>query len=310
MGITLQEKYGIKAEDEDMLPYMINNPQICPRGKLHHIILIVSDPQHFKTRNIFRKTWAQPDLLKDYPYRTVYLIGNSYDELIQKQIVAENEKYHDIVQADFVDSYHNITFKVLVGFKWIMKYCSNVTYVYRVNDDVFVDQVFIAMTLNKTYSGVKRSIMGNIYSGIPMRRDLAGRECKSLKGKVCIAPNDYPHLKTFPLYVHGGFYVLTRDILEDIYSTSLRITYQWIEDAFITGFVVKELGNIKFINWLSHITRTQSLFLLQYINGKRQYVATESTTFNVPWIASLMGYTKEEKKMLQNSYAKYMEITA
>ncbi len=78
VGITLQEKYGIKAEDEDMFPYMINNPQICPCEELHHIILIVSDPQHFKTRNIFRKTWAQPDLLNYYRYRTVYLIGNSY----------------------------------------------------------------------------------------------------------------------------------------------------------------------------------------------------------------------------------------
>ncbi len=125
-----------------------------------------------------------------------------------------------------------------------MKYCSNVKYIYRVNDDVFVDQVFIAATLNNTYAGVKRSIMGIILNRNIINRKLFSRKCELLNGKECIAPNDYSHLKLYPQYIHGGFYVLTRDVLEYIYSISLRIDHislDWrcIYNRFCSGRIGK-----------------------------------------------------------------------
>ena len=55
------------------------------------------------------------------------------------QIDEESNSYSDIVQADFSDTYLNLTLKSLVGLKWGAEFCSGAEYFMKTDDDMFIN---------------------------------------------------------------------------------------------------------------------------------------------------------------------------
>ena len=51
----------------------------------------------------------------------------------------ESSKYHDVVAADFVDSYRNLTLKMMVGLKWVSRFCPHSRFVLKCDLDTFVN---------------------------------------------------------------------------------------------------------------------------------------------------------------------------
>lgn len=47
--------------------------------------------------------------------------------------------HNDIIQEDFVDSYKNLTVKIIMSFKWVKLYCPQAEYVIRVNHHVVMN---------------------------------------------------------------------------------------------------------------------------------------------------------------------------
>ena len=41
-----------------------------------------------------------------------YFLGKGTDEKLQKSILNESETFKDIIQGDFFDTYHNLSYKV------------------------------------------------------------------------------------------------------------------------------------------------------------------------------------------------------
>lgn len=103
---------------------MINNEQLCSNGSIYHVILVVSSIPNFMRRKALRDTWTQNDYLQSQPSRAIFVLGNTYNKDQQILLQEEDKLYHDIVQVNFRDTYHNVTFKVLVGIKWIISFCS------------------------------------------------------------------------------------------------------------------------------------------------------------------------------------------
>ena len=78
-----------------------------------------------------RQTWGFERRFSDVVIRTVFLLGTATDNhhLIQSKINEEAEKFGDIVQADFLDSYYNNTLKTMSGLKWAVENCPNASFV-------------------------------------------------------------------------------------------------------------------------------------------------------------------------------------
>jgi hypothetical protein len=71
------------------------------------IVIVHSAPNHYDLRNTIRETWgsAQP---------TLFILGENSDENLNLKV--EHEKFGDLVQANFQDSYRNMTYKHLLGY--------------------------------------------------------------------------------------------------------------------------------------------------------------------------------------------------
>ena len=63
-----------------------------------------------------RSSWLNPESLTSrvgLPVKVVFFLGSSNDSSIQHSILYESELYKDIVQSDFIDHYHNNTYKAM-----------------------------------------------------------------------------------------------------------------------------------------------------------------------------------------------------
>ncbi|XP_015118244.1 uncharacterized protein LOC107041937 [Diachasma alloeum] len=106
---------------------------------LRIVFLVKSSAEHFQRRVAIRNTWGFKKRFFDVPTRTVFLLGvHENDEDLQKRIDEESEKFKDILQANFIDSYFNNTIKTMMGFKWAYNHCRNSKFYMFVDDDIYV----------------------------------------------------------------------------------------------------------------------------------------------------------------------------
>jgi len=77
--------------------------------------------------------------------RIVFIVGRQKDEAMLgnetlNRIHIESEKYNDIIQENFVDSYNNLTLKSVMALKHISRSCFNTAaYFLKCDDDTFVN---------------------------------------------------------------------------------------------------------------------------------------------------------------------------
>lgn len=124
---------------------------------LRLVILVKSAPVNFDKRFAIRSTWGYERRFSDVPIKTVFLLGISDSDKkknpvsskflnfkhpstlsLEEAINEESAKYGDIVQADFIDSYYNNTYKTIMGMRWLIENCSNFRYAFFSDDDMYV----------------------------------------------------------------------------------------------------------------------------------------------------------------------------
>ena len=66
---------------------------------------------------------------------------------LQVSLESENDRYHDLLQGSFKDTYRNLTYKHITVLKWVLYYCPGVRYVLKSDDDVFVNTPMLMRTL-------------------------------------------------------------------------------------------------------------------------------------------------------------------
>uniref|UniRef100_A0AC34F621 Hexosyltransferase n=1 Tax=Panagrolaimus sp. ES5 TaxID=591445 RepID=A0AC34F621_9BILA len=95
------------------------------------IIVIRSAPNAIKYRDYIRDTWKQT-FPSEVP--VIFVVGKSKTD----DVLAESEKHSDILQLDFIDSYFNLTLKMMATYGYILKH-SNVEQIMVINDDTIVN---------------------------------------------------------------------------------------------------------------------------------------------------------------------------
>ena len=88
-------------------------------------------------------------------------------ENINKRIEIESNFYNDVVQANFIDSYDNLTLKTLSGLRWVSLYCSNSIFTIKVDDDVLVNSKKLISYLEVFYTNngsknLKNTMLGKL----------------------------------------------------------------------------------------------------------------------------------------------------
>lgn len=104
------------------------------------VFIVKSAMDHFGRRSAIRQSWGYEKRFSDVVIRTVFMLGSPTSDQpnIQSLIDIEQSNFHDIVQADFVDTYFNNTIKTMMGLKWSVTFCPRAKFFMFVDDDFYV----------------------------------------------------------------------------------------------------------------------------------------------------------------------------
>ncbi|XP_059173747.1 beta-1,3-galactosyltransferase 5-like [Physella acuta] len=236
-----------RADVNNSLDYLflISGEAICRNHNPFLLVVIPSVVTRAETRDLIRKTWLRASETNSWPHvvlgeniKHIFLFGfqnNSKDKDL-KSLQTESVLNNDVVMADFVDSYRNLSVKMLVGLQWTLKYCSRTRFVLKVDEDTFINMPLMVQLLKH----VTRDFNGDVFT--------IGRRHPSPRPLVVRHPHrwgvgydEYP-LEYYPQYTIGAAYALTMPSIAPLLSTAAHVRLISPEDAFINGILAKTAG--------------------------------------------------------------------
>ncbi|KAK6195351.1 hypothetical protein SNE40_000801 [Patella caerulea] len=220
--------------------FSINSPDACHLGsKPTIVIMVLTQHEHLLERTAIRETWGSVAKNKPWPgrrlhgeVRMIFLLGKSTNSTLNSQVRDEAKITKDIVQADFQESYYNLTFKVLMGFKWVKTFCPETQFVMKIDEDTFIDVPRILNLL------VSLEWSNTIYGPFAFAERVVRANKQSGAHKAAVHMSAYP-LDWYPPHVKGNMYIMPSDLAMKILNASQYFPYMNIEDAYITGILAK-----------------------------------------------------------------------
>ncbi|XP_067331894.1 beta-1,3-galactosyltransferase 2-like [Channa argus] len=211
-------------------PYIINEPDKCTKGQHGPflVLLIATEARQVEARNAIRQTWGNESVAPALGFIRLFLLGKNEGELgllQQRMLEAESQRYHDIIQQDFLDSYKNLTIKTLMGMNWVAMHCPQASYVMKTDSDMFVNTEYLIYKLLRPGLKPKR----NFFTGNNMRGFAPNRNKNS---KWYMPPELYPSEK-YPTFCSGTGYVFSGDLASKIFQASLSIRHLHLEDVYV-----------------------------------------------------------------------------
>ena len=174
-------------------------------------------------------------------------INHTTKPSVQDALRLEHERYGDIVQGSFIDSYKNLTYKALSALKYISDNCPRVPYVLKTDDDVFVNVFSFARHLvrltyqnQRTRTKVTNERPGYFLSCLLWYRMKVVRDQNS----KWFVPKHVWQQEYFPPYCSGAAYIFSGPTAQALYNASIYTPFFWIDDLYITGILAVRLGII------------------------------------------------------------------
>lgn len=119
--------------------YIREPGKVCDESNIYLVIYIHSAPKQFERREHIRQTWGN-STYHEVKFALFFVIGMvSNDAIFMQDIEEESEKYNDVLQEDFEDSYRNLSLKAIAALRWIDLHCKHVKFVLKADDDTFIN---------------------------------------------------------------------------------------------------------------------------------------------------------------------------
>ncbi|KAF7993057.1 hypothetical protein HCN44_005838 [Aphidius gifuensis] len=217
------------------------NTTIISPNENHHCksspylyIIICSSVNNQDQRNAIRNTWGSSQHLEalNYSVKINFILGHSEINHDNDLVSIEADKYGDIIQENFHDSYNNLTIKVGMILKWVNKNCKGIKYLMKTDDDMFVNIDNLLTALSSKPHDTNILIGHLVENQIPIRDS----------SNIWYTPRSMYHHDKFPDFVSGTGYVMSIDVAIKIYNASLKIPFIFLEDVYFTGICADNVG--------------------------------------------------------------------
>lgn len=275
------------------------------------IVLIHSKLTHFKRRKLIRETWGSHQHQYDYLHknrvqlRLIFVLGSSSsltsknqerkeekisthqspdsrrktmkkqlrkNNSIETAIELEAKRFGgDILQSNIVDTYKNLTYKHLSGYKWLNDNCfqqnennnnysDNYRYSYKTDDEKVANnnkmKTFIIKCDDDTYLNITKwielireqqqkatTLLNNNNKQLLLACSLfPNNSLVQRNGKWALTKEEFVY-DTYPQYCSGLAYLIEPKLMQHLLIWSQFLTQQghkplWIDDLYVTGLVL------------------------------------------------------------------------
>jgi hypothetical protein len=118
-----------------------------------------------------------------------------------------------------------------MALKWFSYFCSEVNFLLKVDDDIFIN-VPSLFRLTETFTNSSKDLKPSNVTFCSINELLT--VIRDPKYKWHLSKQEYPD-DTFPSYCMGYFVLYSSDVVVGLYNASQQLPYLWIEDLQITG---------------------------------------------------------------------------
>ena len=206
----------------------------------------------------------------------VFLLGQAKTPSLRLQesqaLQLENAQFGDLVQwEDLEEDYFNLTYKVLLGLRWVRHFCSSARLVGKVDDNTFIHmpRLFRHLQNNRVssprtpvetqglpaecYAGYRNKSADTAEGWLETGRDILPDDeniiygdicirCDTLReGKYAVSYSMFPFVY-YPDYAGGNLYFMSTSLAFRILCVSQYFPYHSMEDVFVTGILGYVVG--------------------------------------------------------------------
>ena len=220
--------------------YLIKN-EVCKifqgLNYVELLLLVTSHPANIVQRQALRDTWLTYSRNNTANVRYIFLFGNVNNSTLQDAIIAESNTFHDILQENFIDSYENLTYKTIMGFKWAVTNCRSAKFIMKTDDDMYVNVPEVVKLARANARLLQTTVIGNC--------SLRAKPNRDTESRWYVSRDSYPGQYYPGGYCSGTGYVTSMKVVSEIYKISPHVPYFHLEDVY-TSFCVRRLGyNLK-----------------------------------------------------------------
>ncbi|NXX68714.1 B3GN5 glucosaminyltransferase, partial [Spizella passerina] len=221
--------------------YLINHREKCQQQDVLLLLFVKSSPENRYRRDAIRQTWGDEKYVHSQlnaNIKTLFALGRPthHEQKTQQQreLELEDQKYQDLIQQDFLDTFHNLTLKLLLQFSWVKAYCPHARFIMSADDDIFIHMPnLIAYLQSLTQMGAQDLWIGRVHRGSPPIRDRRSKY---------YVPYEMYQWPSYPDYTAGAAYVVSNDVAARVYEASLTLnTSLYIDDVFM-GLCANKVG--------------------------------------------------------------------
>ena len=252
-----------KTQEDIINPFeykYIHNPEDkCKTRYVRTVFCVPFIPDKFDSRQKYRDSLSRGEsvaLLAKYPNSNVTMLfflgkqryrSKDVEKVVERKIAEEVERYNDIVQVDFVDSYKNLTLKTMSILRWLFTYCNTATFAIKTDPDVLILPAELIRGMEEQYA---KRFDNNLWDKFLMGRlakdEIAHRNPKS-KWHV---PRSLFNDTTYPVFTYGPTYGFTVSAAEPLFNACIRLPFFYLEDVSTTGLCARK----------AHIPRTSNVW--------------------------------------------------
>ncbi|KAM9344894.1 N-acetyllactosaminide beta-1,3-N-acetylglucosaminyltransferase 2 [Symphorus nematophorus] len=216
-------------------PIMVDQPDICKEPPFL-LLAVKSLAPHFDRRQAIRQSWGRAGVIANKTVVTIFLLGNAtsgdHHPDLTEMLHYESTRHKDIIQWDYRDSFFNLTVKEVLFLEWIQTRCAGARFIFKGDDDVFVNTYRILDFLKGLSKAKARDLfVGDVITNAGPHRDK--------KVKYFIPESMY--IGTYPPYAGGGGYLYSGDIAARLHNASQHVALYPIDDVY-TGMCMRKLG--------------------------------------------------------------------
>ncbi|XP_061179050.1 beta-1,3-galactosyltransferase 5-like [Saccostrea echinata] len=199
---------------------------------LFFFIAVPSHVANFEQRSSIRKSWGSV-AKSDPSLKIAFFVGTSENSRIDDILTKEKQIHNDIIEVETKEKYEMLARKSISILEWIHNNCNHAKYYLKVDDDIFLNIRNLLDDLR--HRERTNSIIGcKVKDTSPFRFPFS---------KWYLSRDQYS-ADTFPDYISGPAYVITGDILSELYFATKIAQYIFLEDVFINGICRKYINAV------------------------------------------------------------------
>ena len=224
----------------------INKPwNLCTNNNgsdLDAFVYVYTHASSFDQREMIRQTWGNR---KFFPTINVaFVLGLVPHKNINIMIDHENKQKGDIIQADFIDSFRNLTFKSLSAWSWMKDNCMNVKHVLKLDDSIVLNTNSFLDYIHLEFRSIKNSFACNIQKDVEVER--------YFDAKYYVSYKDYSEYN-FKKHCNGSFILYSFDLVPRLFEATFVTKHLPLDNVYIS-VLSEKIANIEYIELGNKIT--------------------------------------------------------